>query len=105
MYRAVLTATRPTAGHPVRRVYAYEIASSTEWAFSQLAPVFSPNVFVDIAGTLELKIRAMETYELEARPFPHPRSPESLRAIARRWGSTAGLEAAEAFQLVRAVGL
>lgn len=105
LYRATLTATRPLAGHPVKRVYAYEVASSSEWAFSQYDPVFRPNTFVDITETLGTKVCAMELYESEARPFPHPRAPESLRAIARRWGSTAGLEAAEAFQLVRSVGL
>jgi LmbE family N-acetylglucosaminyl deacetylase len=105
LYRAVLTATRPAAAHPVQSVYAYEVASSTEWAFQQFEPAFRPNVFVDVATTLERKIEAMELYESEARPFPHPRSPEALRAIARRWGSVAGLEAAEAFQLVRRIGL
>jgi hypothetical protein len=45
----------------------------------------------------------MACYESEARPFPHPRSAEALRAIATRWGTVVGCEAAEAFQLVRAV--
>jgi len=100
-YRATLTATRPIAEACVRRVYSYEVASSTEWAFGQFSPVFQPQVFVDIADTLSLKIQAMEAYESEARPFPHPRSPESLRAIAMRWGSQVGLRAAEAFCVVR----
>jgi len=103
LYRATLTATRPMEGTVVKRVYSYEVASSTEWAFHRFSPPFHPNTFVDIAETLEVKVAAMEAYESEARPFPHPRSPESLRAIAHRWGSASGLRAAEAFQLVRAV--
>jgi len=103
LHRAVLTATRPLPGQVVRRVYAFEVPSSTEWSFGQLAPVFQPNVFVDIAATLETKIRAMQCYESESREFPHSRSPESLRAIAQRWGSVAGLQAAEAFVLIRAI--
>lgn len=103
-FRAVLTATRPTVGHAVRSVYAYEVASSTEWALQQFAPRFVPNVFVDIATTLERKLAAMAAYESEARAYPHPRSAPALRAQAQRWGSVAGLEAAEAFQLVRRVG-
>ena len=75
--------------------------SSTEWAFGQFQPAFRPNVFVDISTTLETKVQAMALYESEAWPFPHPRSPEALRATARRWGSTVGVEAAEAFELVR----
>ena len=45
----------------------------------------------------------MALYESEARPFPHPRSPEALRAIARRWGSVVGADAAEVFELIRSV--
>jgi LmbE family N-acetylglucosaminyl deacetylase len=102
-YRATLTATRPMIGSPVKTLYAYEVASSTEWAFQKFSPVFHPNVFMDIGATLETKIQAMQTYESEARPFPHPRSPEALRAIAQRWGSVSGLAAAEAFELIRAI--
>jgi len=100
-YRATLTACRPVPGCPVRRVLAYEVGSSSEWAFSSFDPVFRPNVFMDVSATLARKIQALEMYGSEVRRFPHPRSPEAVRALARRWGSAAGLEAAEAFQLVR----
>ena len=103
VHRAVLTATRPVAGQTVREVYAFEVPSSTEWAFQRAEPVFRPNVFVDIAGTLDRKIAAMECYESEARKFPHPRSPEALRALAMRWGSVVGSAAAEAFELIRSI--
>ncbi len=103
VYRATLTATRPLAGSPVREIYAYEVPSSTEWAFGQFQPAFQPNVFVDIGSTLDVKIQAMRLYEDEVRPFPHPRSPEALEAIARKWGSVAGVDAAEAFCLARIV--
>jgi LmbE family N-acetylglucosaminyl deacetylase len=103
LFRATLTATRLTDDCQVREVYAYEVGSSTEWAFQKFQPVFRPNVFVNIATTLDAKIAAMELYDSEARQFPHPRAPQSLRAAAQRWGSVAGLEAAEAFELVRAV--
>jgi len=103
VHRAVLTATRPTAGQTVREVYTFEVPSSTEWAFQRLKPSFHPNVFEDIAATLETKIEALACYDTETRNFPHPRSPEALRAIATRWGSVAGLHAAEAFELVRSV--
>jgi LmbE family N-acetylglucosaminyl deacetylase len=103
IHRAVLTATRPVAGQPVREIYAFEVPSSTEWAFQRLEPVFRPNVFVDISRTLEVKIAAMACYETETREFPHPRSPEALRAIAARWGSVAGCAAAEAFELIRSI--
>ena len=100
-FRATLTATRPIAGGPVKRVYSYEIPSSTEWAFAQFEPRFQPSVFFDIDTQLDSKIAAMAIYESEVRAFPHPRSPEALRVIARRWGSATGLNAAEAFHCVR----
>jgi LmbE family N-acetylglucosaminyl deacetylase len=103
IHRAVLTATRPIAGQPVREIYAFEVPSSTEWAFQRLEPTFRPNVFVDIEATIEAKVAAMECYESEARVFPHPRSPEALRALAIRWGSVVGCAAAEAFELVRSI--
>jgi LmbE family N-acetylglucosaminyl deacetylase len=103
IHRAVLTATRPVAGQLVLEIYAFEVPSSTEWAFQRIEPAFRPNVFVDITRTLEAKIAAMECYETEARKFPHPRSPEALRALATRWGSVIGCAAAEAFELVRSV--
>ncbi|MFX0195109.1 MAG: PIG-L deacetylase family protein [Candidatus Hodarchaeota archaeon] len=103
VHRAVLTAARPLKNCPVKEIYAFEVPSSTEWAFQQFEPVFHPDVFVDITETLETKVMAMQLYESEVQPFPHPRSPEAIRAIAERWGSMVGLEAAEAFKLIRAV--
>jgi LmbE family N-acetylglucosaminyl deacetylase len=103
VHRAVLTATRPVAGQCVRDIYAFEVPSSTEWAFQRLEPSFRPNVFVDITETLETKIEALACYDTETRKFPHPRSAEALRAIAIRWGSVAGLSAVEAFELIRSV--
>ena len=103
IHRAVVTATRPGAGQPVRDIYAFEVPSSTDWAFGRMLPQFRPNVFVDVSATLEAKIAAMGCYESESREFPHPRSPEALRAVATRWGTVVGCAAAEAFELVRSL--
>jgi LmbE family N-acetylglucosaminyl deacetylase len=99
-FRATLTASRPLAGTGVRAVYAYEVPSSTEWAFGQFDPPFRPQRYVDISATLGRKIEAMQMYESEARPAPHPRSSDVLRALAARRGSEAGFLAAEAFTVV-----
>lgn len=102
-FRATLTATRPMPGQPVREVLAFEVASSTEWAFQQFEPRFAPAVFHDVSATLDRKIDALLAYEQELRPFPHPRSVEGIRAVAVRWGAVVGTAAAEAFALVRSV--
>jgi len=100
-FRAALTASRPMVGCPVKAVYSFPVASSSEWAFHQFSPAVQPNIFVDISSTLDLKIEAMQLYESETRPFPHPRSPEALRAAAQYWGSVVGFSAAEAFHCIR----
>ena len=99
-FRAVMTAARPMEGSSVHTLLAYRVASSTEWAFEQFEPVFRPTVFSDISTTLEKKIAAMQMYEGEARSFPHPRSPEALKAEAEYLGSIAGIKAAEAFSAI-----
>jgi LmbE family N-acetylglucosaminyl deacetylase len=103
IHRTTLTATRPIVGQTVKKVYAYEVPSSTEWSFGQFTTGFQANYFVDISETLEKKIEAIQIYETEARAFPHPRSPEALEVLAKRWGSVVGLEAVEAFELIREI--
>ncbi|MDD5306757.1 MAG: PIG-L family deacetylase [Deltaproteobacteria bacterium] len=103
LFRATLTACRPLAGHLVQELLCFEIPSSTEWAFQRSGPSFQPTVFYNIRETLPQKLEAMDVYSGEVRPFPHPRSPEALTAYAHRWGSVVGVDAAEAFELVRVV--
>lgn len=101
-HRAVLTATRPQKGHSVKEIYAFEIPSSTEWGFGEFGD-FRPNVFFDIEKVIDIKIKALKVYDSELREFPHPRSAEAVKAVARRWGSVANLEYAEAFHLIRSI--
>jgi LmbE family N-acetylglucosaminyl deacetylase len=105
VFRATLTATRPTPGHPVRQVLCFETPSSTDWAPPFAGAAFLPNVFVDIGRTLSTKLEAMacyaHTHVSEVRAYPHPRSLESLVAYARRHGIKVGVDAAEPFMLVR----
>ncbi|MFV1981556.1 MAG: PIG-L deacetylase family protein [Rhodothermia bacterium] len=102
-FRATLTAARPLPGSTVKRIYTYEVPSSTELSPHTGSESFHPNVFVDISRTLDAKLEAMRCYEGESRTFPHPRSPEAIRALATWRGVSVGLEAAEAFELVRSV--
>jgi LmbE family N-acetylglucosaminyl deacetylase len=99
--RATLIATRPLENFSVKTVLSFEVPSSTEWTFQTTRPGFQPNIFVDVTKTLDTKIEAMKIYDSENREYPHPRSSESLRAIACRWGSVSGFKAAEAFELIR----
>lgn len=100
-HQAVTTACRPLPGFPVRRIYAFETPSSTDWATEAHGPAFRPNLFVDISDTLKCKIDSLAAYDKEMAAFPHPRSLEGVRVMARQRGACVGLPAAEAFMLVR----
>ena len=58
---------------------------------------------MNIEWTIEQKLAAMNIYDSETEDFPHPRSPEALKANALRWGSVSGLPFAEAFELIRQI--
>lgn len=99
-YNAVLTACRPVKSQTVKEIYSFEVPSSSDWNYPS---TFNPNIFVDVRPTIGKKIEAMKCYRSETRPFPHPRSPEAIRAFSKYWGTRAGLVCAEPFEAVRIV--
>ena len=104
-YEASLVAVRPFGDNPVERVLSYEVPSSTEWAPPDPEWAFHPNVFVDIERSLEKKLEAFAhysaTHQSEVKAFPHPRSTEALRLHNRHRGISVGMQACEAFVLIR----
>lgn len=82
-------------GRDANRIRTFETVSSTEWG---LTP-FVPNFYVGI--DIDAKMALLDLYRDEMRDFPHPRSDTALRALAQVRGSTAGLQAAEAFMTIR----
>jgi len=101
LHEAVSTACRPTPGQTVRRLLSFEVASSTEWQPAGSAPPFQPNWFVDISAQWPRKREALAAYAGEMRPWPHARSLEALEHLAHWRGAQVGVEAAEAFCLLR----
>ena len=101
LHEAVVTACRPTPGHPVRRLLSFEVASSSEWQPPGSAPAFQPSWFVDISNHWQRKREALVAYSSEMRSWPHARSLEALEHLARWRGAQVGVEAAEAFCLLR----
>jgi len=101
-HQAVLTSCRPVPGGSVREILTFEVMSSTEWATPGIAP-FVPNAFMDISNHLPKKLDALAAYEMEMRSGPHSRSFEHIEALARHRGNCVGIEAAEAFDIVRIV--
>jgi len=86
--------------HSIAGVYAFDTASSTEWAHPRR---FVPDTWVDISASLERKLAAMACYRSELRDYPHPRSLEALRYRAKAWGNQSCLDSAEVFMTVRRI--
>jgi LmbE family N-acetylglucosaminyl deacetylase len=102
-YRAAATALRPVPGSSVSEFYAYEVASSTDWAPPGFGDAFQPTRFVEITPVLDRKMRALEFYAFDMRAVPHARSIVAVENLARARGATAGVPAAEAFAVLRTV--
>lgn len=100
-HQATLTACRPLPGSSVKAIYAFEVPSSSEWSSPQIGGAFEPRRLVEI--DIDLKLRALNCYDPELRKFPQPRSAEAAAALARWRGANAGLEAAEAFDVIREI--
>lgn len=99
--RSAMVALRPQYHPQLRAILAYETLSETEWAIPTADNVFVPTVWNDISSTIEKKLEAFGAYTLQRRPFPHPRSEEAIRALARLRGSNVCVDYAEAFMLLR----
>lgn len=103
LFQAVLTATRPLPGKNPIELLCFETVSSSEWSQQSDDKIFKPNYYVDITETIDVKIESLRFYDVEMRPFPHPRSYEGVRYLARVRGMTVGVEYAESFEIIRRV--
>lgn len=97
IHDAVVTACRPVPSQSVKTLLFFEVQSSTEWNGHGSFTPFTPNWYVDVSDTLALKMKALDIYQVEMRPWPHARSLKAAEYLARWRGSTIGVAAAEAF--------
>jgi len=102
-HKAVLTATRPMKDECVKTIYSMEIPSSTEWNSFSKETAFVPNVFFDVTETIDKKVEAMSLYQSELRKYPHPRSLDFIKELAKTNGIKVGLNYSENFMLIRSV--
>lgn len=101
VFHSAMVCCRPTGPARPSRILAYETVSETDWNAPLIAPAFVPNVFADITPYLDRKLEACAMYGSQIRPAPHQRSIEALRALSVTRGHAMGLNAAEAFMLIR----
>lgn len=101
LHEATVTACRPMPGQTVRRLMSFEVASSSEWQPPGSGTPFQPNWFIDISAHFQQKEEALLAYASEMRPWPHARSIKAVEHLAHWRGAQVGVEAAEAFSLLR----
>ena len=98
---AVLTAFRPEPNEKCKEIRLFEIVSATDYSHPSLTKTFFPNLFVSIEKTWRDKEDALKAYSEEMRPFPHTRSIEGIKNLAKARGNQAGYSYAEAFEVIR----
>lgn len=100
---AASVAARPylPIGKSISRILAYETLSETHLSPAYIEPAFQPSSFCDISNFIDLKVKALSAYKSQLQPECMPRSLTCLRALATLRGSHIGVEAAEAFVLLR----
>lgn len=103
VFNAGLVAARPVKGNPVRRIYAYETLSETEWAAPMSDDAFIPTFFINVSNFFSYKLEAMKCFKSQLRDFPNSRSLKSIEALANFRGSTVGFSHAEAFMTIRII--
>ncbi len=103
VFNACLVAARPVGIYTVKSIYAYETVSETEWAPPFGDDAFIPAKFVDVSAFFDKKLEAMRCFISQLKPFPNPRSLETLTALSKFRGSTVGFSHAEAFMIIRLV--
>jgi len=91
-------ALRRFSNDTIKRVFCYEVPSSTEQALSYSRTPFKPTAFVSLSkNEVSIKIKAFNQYKSETRQSPHPRSTKKLKALMSVRGSECNSEYAEAF--------
>ena len=97
--KATLTAFRPLKNEKCKKIYLFEIPSSTDYSLES----FKPNVFVDIKKYWSKKYKALRAYKKEIVNHKSSRSLTGMRNLALHRGDISGLKMCEAFLLAREI--
>mgnify|MGYP001164962550 FL=1 len=98
-FTACMTALRPTPKnlrHFTETVLVYE--EPYVWSIKDM---FQPNIYLNIEGFEDEKVKLMTLYKSQDRQFPFARSGENLKARMKIRGSEVGLKSAEAYNMLR----
>lgn len=100
---AAMVACRPNKKHRIKRVLSYEVLSETDWNIPNASNAFIPTVYEDISNYIVTKCEAMREYQSQIQDYPSARSYVGIQGLALHRGVVVGVEAAEAFVLIREV--
>ncbi len=100
---AAMVALRPKYKHVVSGIYAYETLSETGWDVPNTMNEFIPNMYNDITHYLDKKKEAFSMYKSQIADYPNARSLKAVESLACYRGVTVGVEAAEAFEVIREI--
>ncbi len=100
---AVLAAFRPQPKEICKEIRLFEVPSATDYGSDTISESFKPNLFIDISNTWKQKNKALEAYKSEMRDYPHSRSLEGIKNLAKLRANQVGLNLAEAFQVIRKI--
>ena len=99
-FHCVMIAAKFILSPYLQKIYSYETLSETEQS-SQYHTQFISTTYINIQQELKKKLNALAMYTTELREYPHPRSVKAAEYKARSRGAEVGMEAAEAFMLIR----
>lgn len=102
-FDAIISASKTFNNAFIKKMVMYETISETDFAPALQENAFVPNYFVDISGFVDTKIGIMQVYSSELKEHPFPRSEKNIRALATYRGSQCGVDAAEAFMILKEI--
>lgn len=100
-FDAVMACTKSFRYPFINKILMYECLSETDFAPSLHERVFIPNYYVDVSDFFKMGIEIMNVYKSELGKHPFPRSERNIEALATLRGAQAGVNYAEAFQLIK----
>ncbi len=103
VFDAAIACTKWFRNGSVKRIFACETLSETDFDPRMQGSGFLANVYVDITAQLDKKVEIARIYGSELGEFPFPRSERAIRALAELRGAASGCQAAEAFMLVKQI--
>ena len=93
VHESTLIATRPHSSG-VKQVISYEIPG-------QKYEKFLPTLYENVDKEIAFKIEAFQCYKTEIMKFPHHRSIDAIKNLAKQRGIESSLKNAEAFEIIR----